>query len=67
MGGCGAVAVPFAGRGADDVAGAGFPDMAAAWLVEAVAFGGAEGLADGVTVPRGAGRRGAPDGADIDG
>jgi len=64
--GCGAVPVPFAGRGADDVADADFLDLAAAWLVEAGAFGGVEGLPDGVTVPCGAGRRGEPDGADTD-
>ena len=64
--GCGAVPVPFAGRGTDDVAGADFLDLAAAWLVEAVAFGGAEGLTDGGTVPCGASRRGESDGADTD-
>src|SRR5258708_11006413 len=47
--GCGAVPVPFAGRGTGDVAGADFLDPAAAWLAEAVAFGDVEGLADGVT------------------
>lgn len=64
--GCGALSVPFAGRGADDVAGADFLDLAAAWLVEAAAFGDVEGLTDGVTVPCGAGRRGESDGADTD-
>src|SRR5258708_7992877 len=64
--GCGAVPVPFAGRGTDDVAGADFPGPAAAWLAEAVAFGDAGGLADGVTVPCGAGRRGESGGADPD-
>jgi hypothetical protein len=64
--GCGAVPVPFAGRGADDVAGADFLDLADAWLVEVVAFGEVEGLLDGVTVPCGAGRRGESDGADTD-
>jgi hypothetical protein len=59
--------VPFAGRGADDVAGAGFPGLAAAWLVEAAAFGEVEGLPDGVTVPCGAGRRGESAGADTGG
>src|SRR5260370_20266589 len=62
--GCGAVSVPFAGRGTDDVAGADSRDLAVAWLVEAVAFGDAEGLTDGVPVPCGAGRRGEPGGAD---
>ena len=62
--GCGAVPVPFAGRGTDDVAGADFIDLSAAWLVEAVAFGDAEGLINGVAVPGGAGRRGESDGAD---
>src|SRR5260370_5200489 len=61
--GCGAVPVPFAGRGTDDVADADFLDLAAAWLVEAGAFGGVEGLTGGVTVPCGAGRRGGPGGA----
>jgi hypothetical protein len=56
----------FAGRGADDVAGADFFDLAAAWLVEAVAFGDVEGLPDGVTVPCGAGRGGESEGADTD-
>ncbi len=62
--GRGAVPVPSAGRGADDVAGAGFLDLAAAWLAEAGACGDAGGLAGGVTVPCGAGRRGGPGGAD---
>ena len=35
--GCGAVPVPFAGRGADDAAGVDFPGRAAVWLVEVVA------------------------------
>src|SRR5258708_23755448 len=61
--GCGAVPAPFAGRGTDDVAGADFLDPAAAWLAEAVAFGDAGGLAGGVTVPCGAGRRGESGGA----
>ena len=65
--GCGAVPVPFAGRGTGDVADADSRDLAAASLVEAGAFGDAGGLADGVTVPCGAGRRGEPDGADTDG
>jgi len=61
--GRGAVPVPFAGRGADDVAGADFPGLAAAWLVEAVAFADVEGLPGGVSVPCGAGRGGESDGA----
>jgi hypothetical protein len=64
--GCGALPVPFAGRGAGDVAGADFLGLAAAWLVEAAAFGDVEGLPDGVTVPSGAGRRDESDGADTD-
>jgi hypothetical protein len=52
--------------GADDGAGADFPGLAAAWLVEAVAFGDGEGLPDGVRVPSGAGRGGEADGADTD-
>ena len=64
--GCDAVPVPFAGRGADDVAGVDFPGLAAAWLVEAVAFGDVEGLPGGVRVPCGAGRRGESGGADPD-
>jgi hypothetical protein len=60
--GCGAV--PFAGRGADDVAGADFLDRTGAWLVEVVALGDVEGLPDGLSVPCGAGRRGESDGAD---
>ncbi len=66
MVGCGAVPAPFAGRGTDDVAGAAFLDLAAAWLVEAVAFGDVEGLTEGVTVPCGAGRPGESGGADTD-
>jgi hypothetical protein len=63
---CGAVPLPFVGRDTDDVADADFSDLAAAWLVEAVAFGDVEGLTDGVTVPCGAGRRGESGGADTD-
>src|SRR5258708_35099944 len=65
--GCGAVPVPFAGRGTGDVAGADFLDLAAPSLVEAGACGDAGGLADGVPVPCGAGRRGEPGGAYTDG
>ena len=61
--GCGALPVPFAGRGAAEVAGADFLDLAAAWLAEAAAFGDVEGQPDGVTAPCGAGRRGESDGA----
>ena len=64
--GCGAVPVPFSSRGADDVAGAGFPSLAAGWLVEAAAFGGVDGLPGGVGVSCGAAPRGEPDGADPD-
>jgi hypothetical protein len=60
------VPVPFAGRGADDVAGVDFPGLAARWLVEAMAFGDGEGLPSGVSVPCGAGRGGESDGADPD-
>src|SRR5258708_24898044 len=58
--GCGAVPVPFAGRGTGDVADADSRDLAAASLVEAGALRDAGGLADGVTVPCGAGPPGGP-------
>ncbi len=64
--GCGAVPVPFAGRGADDGAGADCPGLAAGWLVEAVAIGDGEGLPGGVSAPCAAGRGGESDGADPD-
>jgi hypothetical protein len=51
--------------GADDVAGADFLDPAAAWLVEAAAFGDVEGLPDGESAMR-CGPRGESDGADTD-
>src|SRR5258708_2056781 len=63
--GCGAVPVPFAGRGTDDVADADSLDLAVAWLVEAVAFGDAGGLTDGGTVPCRAGRRGGRSGSGL--
>src|SRR5258708_5779969 len=61
--GCGAVPVPFAGRGTDDVADADSLDLAAPSLVEAVAFGDAGGLTARVPVPWRAGRRGVAGGA----
>ena len=62
----GAVPVPFVGRGQDDVAGADLGDLAAAGLDAPPALEDVEGLADGVGVPRGAGRRREVDRADAD-
>jgi hypothetical protein len=64
--GCGAAPVPFAGRNADDVAGAGFPGLAAGWLMEAASFGGVDGLPGSVGVSCGAALPGEPGGAGTD-
>src|SRR5258707_57628 len=64
--GRGAVPMPLAGRGVDDVARADLGAVTAAGLHESASLGDVEGLADGVGVPRGAGGGSEADGADPD-
>src|SRR4051812_50218898 len=59
--GRGAVPVPFAGWGDDDVAGSDAQEWSATRLDEAFAFGDAESLSEGVAVPCGGGAWGGGD------